>query len=79
MRITLTAGQTAEIKTESARRMALALISGEVNYRIGDNAFNDTTDDKLGGNIATDLIPIDQPTSIHVKAIANSVLQYRRL
>jgi 5-deoxy-D-glucuronate isomerase len=78
MRLTLTTGQTIEIKTESARVVNLALISGEVNYRIGDNAFDDTADFKLTEDVRTDSIWISSPTTIHVKAIADSVIQYRR-
>lgn len=78
MRIQLIADETFEIKSESAEVIHLALLSGEINYRLGDNNFDDLYDDKLTTDLRVDSILISTPTSIFIKAFGDTVFQFRR-
>jgi hypothetical protein len=79
LRVNLAAGETLEIPANGNIYTNVALISGEINYRIGNNTFNDATDLKLTDDIRTDSVFVggDQ-RSVFVKAIQPSVIQYRR-
>lgn len=77
MRESLTTNQIIEIKTENATVFNLALLSGEITYRLGDVNFT-ASDDKLNENVRTDSIPIGGPTSVFIKAAVTSEIQYRR-
>lgn len=75
----LAAGATLEIPCIDNLYTNIALISGEVNYRLGNNTFNDATDLKLTEDIRTDAIFVgNTKASVWVKAIQASVIQYRR-
>jgi hypothetical protein len=76
-RRSLTAGQIIEIPAKGHYTL-LALLSGEVNYRVGGTVFNDATDLKLNEDIRTDAIFIgNSELPVFVKAITPSVIQFR--
>lgn len=79
MRTTLALGQVLEIPAERALYTNLALLSGQVIYRVGDNAFNDATDIKLTELVPTDTVFVgNSQATVYVKAIQASEIQYRR-
>lgn len=75
----LTPGQVLAIPAAGHTYTNLALLSGQVTYRVGDNAFNDATDIKLTESLPTDAIFVgNTQATVYVKAIQTSEIQYRR-
>jgi hypothetical protein len=76
-RVQLTANQVIEIKSDGDY-LTLAILSGEVLYKVGSNNFNNNTDLKLNDRVVSDTLKFRSASeSLFIKALVASEIQYR--